>query len=193
MSIFNYFDGVNMSIIKKIWLFIKSIILFVFFKIKYKSYFSISMINSIKGILRVELQKNAKVDIGKFLMTRGPFYIKCINDAELKIGERCFFNHNCSITCAEKILIGNHCMFANNLVIIDHDHKIENGIVSGKLVSEPILIGDYVWCGANVTILKGVKIGDGAVIAAGAVINHDVPSHTMVAGVPARIIKNTLS
>lgn len=52
----------------------------------------------------------------------------------------------------------------------------------------PIIIGDYVWVGVNATILKGVKIGDGAVVAAGAVVVEDVPPYTIVGGVPAKII-----
>ena len=72
----------------------------------------------------------------------------------MTIGEDVFFNHNCSLTCAESIEIGNYCMFANNLVIIDHDHEIFKEGVTGKLVSKPIIIEDRVWCGANVTITK---------------------------------------
>ena len=80
-------------------------------------------------------------------------------------------------------------MFANNLVIVDHDHKYSSSGITGELVSNEINIGNNVWCGANVTILKGVHIGDGAVIAAGAVVNRDVPAHTVVGGVPARVLK----
>nr|WP_308623742.1 acyltransferase [uncultured Eisenbergiella sp.] len=79
-------------------------------------------------------------------------------------------------------------MFANNLVIVDHDHSIENGAVSENLLSEPITIGDNVWIGANVTILKGVTIGNGSIIAAGAVVNKDIPAHSIFAGAPAKCI-----
>ena len=99
-----------------------------------------------------------------------------------------FFNHNCSITCADEIKIGNHCMFANNLVIVDHDHEVGETGVTGDLTSKPIVIEDRVWCGANVTIIKGVHIGAGAVIAAGAVVTKDVPKRAVVAGVPGKII-----
>lgn len=87
------------------------------------------------------------------------------------------------------IISNNCCMFANNLVIIDHDHIIGTNGVTGELITKPIVIEKCVWCGANVTITKGVHIGAGAVIAAGAVVTKDVPEKAVVAGVPARIIR----
>ena len=122
-------------------------------------------------------------------MSRGPLYLKCTEGGHIEIGERTFFNNNCSITAAKNIKIGSHCMFANNLVIVDHDHKYSSSGITGELVSNEINIGNNVWCGANVTILKGVHIGDGAVIAAGAVVNRDVPAHTVVGGYPPQTMK----
>lgn len=148
-----------------------------------------SWINSIRGIFKVEIIGDGNIEIGKFLMSRGPLYIKSVNNGKLNIGQKVFLNHNCSITCAEYISIGNNCMFANNLVIVDHDHAIGKDGVIGTLVSQPIVIEDQVWCGANVTITKGVHIGKGAVIAANAVVVSDVEAHTIVAGVPAKRIK----
>ncbi len=159
-------------------------------KLIFGSKISLSLVNSIRGKLRIELQKKSSLDIGRFLMSRGPLYLKCTSGGKLSIGEKCFFNHNCSITCAEKITIGDHCMFANNLVIVDHDHDTATGAATGKLVSKPVIIGNNVWCGANVTVLKGVTIGDGAVIAAGAVVTKNVPAGEVWAGVPAKSISS---
>ena len=83
-----------------------------------------TLINSIRGIFSVEIIDNGCIEIGKYLMSRGPLYLKSVKTGRLKIGEKVYFNHNCSITCAESIIIGNHCMLANNLVIIDHDHMV---------------------------------------------------------------------
>ena len=145
-------------------------------------------VNSIRGDFKTEIIGNGSITIGHFLMSRGPLYLKSVNDGKLTIGDDVFFNHNCSITCAEKITIGNHCMFANNLVIVDHDHIVGVEGVTGELIAKPVIIEDRVWCGANVTITKGVHIGTGAVIAAGAVVTRDVQEKTVVAGVPARKI-----
>lgn len=146
-------------------------------------------VNSLRGAFKAEIIGDGTISIGKLLMSRGPIYLKSVNGGNLSIGENVFFNHNCSITCADKIKIGNHCMFANNLVIVDHNHEVGESGVTGALISKPVVIEDRVWCGANVTITKGVHIGTGAVIGANAVVVSDVDAHTVVAGVPAAKIK----
>lgn len=64
-----------------------------------------------------------------------------------------------------------------------------NNCNEDKPVSAPIVIGDHVWIGMNVIVLKGVTIGEGAVVAAGSVVTKDVPPYSLVAGVPANVIK----
>ena len=175
-----------MLVLKKCITGVKSILKAICSKIKYGRNLKISLVNSLKGKIQIEIMDNAKIEIGKFLMTRGPLYLKCLNVGSLIIGDHVFLNHNCSITCADRIEIGSHCMFANNLVIVDHDHKVTSEGPVGELVTQPIIIEDRVWCGANVTITKGVHIGEGAVIAAGAVVTKDVPKYTVVGGIPAK-------
>lgn len=173
---------------KKVIIGCKSVFTYMKYKILYGSRIQMAKINSLKGRIEIDLFSDAKCRIGNFLMTAGPFYIKCTDKAEITIGDKCFFNHNCSLTAAENIVIGNQCMFANNFVVVDHDHDRKDGKILKELVSAPVKIGNNVWCGANVTVLKGVTIGDGAVIAAGSVVNRDVAAYSVVAGVPARKI-----
>ena len=173
---------------KKVIIGCKSVFTYMKYKILYGSRIQMAKINSLKGRIEIDLFSDAKCRISNFLMTAGPFYIKCTDKAEITIGDNCFFNHNCSLTAAENIVIGNQCMFANNFVVVDHDHDRKDGKILKELVSAPVKIGNNVWCGANVTVLKGVTIGDGAVIAAGSVVNRDVAAYSVVAGVPARKI-----
>ena len=173
---------------KKVIIGCKSVFTYMKYKILYGSRIQMAKINSLKGRIEIDLFSDAKCRIGNFLMTAGPFYIKCTDKAEITIGDNCFFNHNCSLTAAENIVIGNQCMFANNFVVVDYDHDRKDGKILKELVSAPVKIGNNVWCGANVTVLKGVTIGDGAVIAAGSVVNRDVAAYSVVAGVPARKI-----
>lgn len=156
------------NIIYKVFLLIKSLFIYIINRIRYKDRISITLINSIKGKLKIELE----------------------DKAILKIGDRVFLNHNVSLTCLDEITIGDFCNIANNVVIVDHNHKYNNtGVIEGYELS-PIHIGNRVWIGANVTILKGVTIGEGAIISAGAVVNKDVPPYEIWGGVPARKIKS---
>lgn len=168
----------KIKLIFKILKAIKSICFVVFHKICYQERINMHYLNSIKGKCKISLQKNSKFYVGDFLMIDSPFYVKCGENAILKIGNHCFFNHNVSITSNKSIKIGNECFFANNIVVVDHDHLITEKFNYGtQFKTKSIEIGNNVWIGANVTILKGTKIGDGSVIAAGAVVNRNVPSH----------------
>ena len=75
----------------------------------------------------------------------------------------------------ERISIGNRCTFGNNVVIVDHDHSIHGE--KTEFVTDPVVIEDGAWIGANVVILKGVTIGKEAVIAAGSVVTKAVPDN----------------
>lgn len=111
-------------------------------------------------------------------------------NASLELGGG-YINHNLNLSCFEKISIGNDVVISENVTIRDNDdHEI---IGRDKPMTMPITIGNHVWIGMNVTILKGVTIGDGAIIAAGSIVNKDIPSHCLAAGVPARIIKTDVA
>ena len=104
--------------------------------------------------------------------------------ATLELGNS-YINSGCKIRCFEHIVIGNGCAISHDFTVLDSDaHKINE-----KKREGPVLIGDHVWIGTRVTVLSGVQIGDGSVIAAGAVVTHDIPPNCLAAGVPARVIK----
>ena len=106
----------------------------------------------------------------------------------IHIGEHVFINAGCSFQDQGGITIGNGCLIGHNTVIATLNHE-EQPERRGDLHPSPVVIGNRVWIGANATILPGVKIGDGAIIAAGAVVTKDVSPNTVVGGVPARVIK----
>jgi tetrahydrodipicolinate N-acetyltransferase len=92
------------------------------------------------------------------------------------------------ILCAESVTIGAGCTFSWEVQVLDNDfHAITvDGVAQPSRA--PVVIGDRVWVGTRAVVLKGVTIGDGAVVAAGAVVNRDVPAGAVVAGVPARVV-----
>ena len=133
---------------------------------------------------KIVVARGGQLTIGEHMEARRFDYLN-VQSGEMCIGKNVFLNQNVSITCLEKVIIGDACIIANNVVIVDHDHNM----IHGGFSTAPVIIEDHVWIGANVTILKGVNIGKGAIVAAGSVVNKDVQPHTLVAGVPARLIK----
>ena len=117
-------------------------------------------------------------------------HISINKGAELKIGKG-YIHEGCIIDCSKKIEIGEDTIISKHTIIRDSDshHLLTKGYVS----TQPIKIGKHVWIGIRVTILKGVHIGDGAIIAAGAVVTKNVPKNCIVGGVPAKIIKKILN
>jgi len=108
--------------------------------------------------------------------------------AEISIGNDTFIN-GARIASKSKITIGNHVHIAPEVVIMDSDFHDISDLDSDGLSSE-ITIGNKVWIATRAMILKGVTIGDGAVIAAGAIVTKNVEAYTVVGGVPARLIKH---
>ena len=102
------------------------------------------------------------------------------------IGNHTHINRNVFIDARGGCVIGNSVSISFNVSLISGSHDSQSE--SFKQIYLPIYISDYVWIGANVTVLQGVKIGKGAIIAAGSVVTKDVESFTIVAGIPAKKI-----
>lgn len=136
--------------------------------------------------------------------------IVCKTNGSVKIGSFCVLEDGVGLYCLEKIQIGDYTGIATGTTIIDNNthrigvedrirHRIRvspigegyPGLGNGWELSEsaPIIIGDCVWIGAGCTILKGVTIGDGSIVARNSVVTKDVPAYTIVAGNPARPVK----
>ena len=115
---------------------------------------------------------------------------------ELRVGDHTFIGHGCSLNVAESLRIGSHCLLAGGVRISDYDgHPVD---AERRRALEPtppegirpVVIGDDVWVGTGVLILKGVTIGDRSVVGAGAVVTRDVPPDVIVAGNPARVVRH---
>ena len=129
--------------------------------------------------------------LGKFAMIECAGVIRDVGNS-LIIGNNVGMNHYCFIGVRGDIIIGNNVLFGPRVSIFSENHNFQNpnklineqGITKGKTI-----IGDDVWIGAGASILSNVKIGDGSVIAAGSVVTKDVPPYSVVAGIPAKVIK----
>jgi acetyltransferase-like isoleucine patch superfamily enzyme len=114
----------------------------------------------------------------------------------LNIGNNVIMNYNVHIGCIDKVSIGNNVLFASNVFITDHQHgfvdKRDLGIAPTKRslsTSGPVIIEDNVWIGENVAIMPNVTIGEGCIVGANSVVTKSFPNNSVLAGVPAKLIK----
>ena len=132
-----------------------------------------------------------KLNCGDNLLIRSPKFnpvrIHIEKSSNLTLGNQVFLNFGVHLSCSKEIRIGNHVDFGEDCLIIDNDfHSLDNS----RPKIEPIIIHDNVWIASRVTILRGVKIGEGSVIGAGSVVTKSILPNSFAAGNPARIIKN---
>ena len=116
-----------------------------------------------------------------------PFYTDC--GKNITIGKKVFINAGCKFQDQGGILIDDGALIGHNVVLATLNHNFDPN-KRGNMVPAPIKIGKNVWIGANATVLPGVSIGNGAIVAAASVVTKDVPENVVVAGVPAKVIKH---
>jgi acetyltransferase-like isoleucine patch superfamily enzyme len=133
--------------------------------------------------------KKSEISVnGNFVIYTG-FHLSIGSNAVMVFGSG-YINSNVTIDCFEHIHLGCDIVISKGVVIRDSDN---HQIGDNSKTHAPIIIEDRVWIGLNATVLKGVRIGHGSVIAAGAVVTKDVPANTLVGGVPARVIKSNIT
>lgn len=150
--------------------------------------------------------KQDSIIIGDYNEFSSDFHIRCFEKGNVKIGNYNWTSLRIQIVCANRVEIGNYCIFGRDVYIsdtnehpVDPEERLKATIRFWKnrtveryhfVENSPVIIGNNVWIGERSIILKGVKIGDNSVVAAGSVVTKDVPKNTVVGGNPARIIKS---
>lgn len=142
------------------------------------------------------LEKLIPSSKGKYLGIFAPFY--CEYGVNIKVGKGCFVNYNCTFLDVSPITLGDGVWIGANVNLVTPNHPL---LAEERLVAEypdgthdleysdPITIKDGCWICSGVTVCGGVTIGENSVVAAGAVVTRDVPPNSLVAGVPAKVIR----
>ncbi|MGM0215967.1 sugar O-acetyltransferase [Enterococcus sp. AZ109] len=126
---------------------------------------------------------------GENIYIQAPFY--CDVGKNIQVGEAFLTNYNVKILDVASVTIGDYCMIGPNTVITSVGHPLDaKGRREHLSLTDPVVIGNDVWIGANCVILPGVTIGNNVVVAAGAVVTKNVPDNCVVAGVPAQVIRD---
>lgn len=126
----------------------------------------------------------AGAKIGKGSVIYGGVDARCCR--KILIGENCSVGHQAMLDGRGKLEIGNNVNLSSGVWIWTAEHDVQSPDFAGR--NSPVVIEDYAWVGSRVTVLPGVRIGKGAVVASGAVVTKDVPEFTIVGGVPAKAI-----
>lgn len=136
---------------------------------------------------RLLLEENSKLSIkGGGHITYGSD-VQVFKNASLEIGSDCAINSGFQCVCMEKIVLGNDVHIGRDVWIRDNNggHTV---VIKGNKNSAPVIIGDHVWLCSNVSVTKGVTIGEGAIISANSVVTTNIPAHCMASGNPAKVI-----
>lgn len=161
--------------------------------VKLQGYVWMRQIEVPRNFNEIEIEAGASLDRGVVLLCSG----ESQPHPKIYIGTQTYINRNTFLDASLSITIGQQCAIGPNCYITDHDHGLEANLppLEQPLISKPTCIGSRVWLGANVTILKGVTVGNDTVIGAGSVVTKDIPEGVVAVGVPAKVIRyrNNLS
>jgi acetyltransferase-like isoleucine patch superfamily enzyme len=140
-----------------------------------------------RGHCEIEIAAGAALDRGVVLLCAGA----ATGAIKIRIGSGTYINRNTMLDASERLELGSNCAIGPGCYITDHDHGLDPSLtpLSQPLISAPTRLGNEVWLGAQVVVLKGVTIGDGAVVGAGSVVTKDIPPGAVAVGVPARVVR----
>ncbi|HEX6348730.1 MAG TPA: DapH/DapD/GlmU-related protein [Candidatus Dormibacteraeota bacterium] len=147
------------------------------------------------GRAHVFVCRDAEVVIGERVLMMSNFarsVFAIFPGAKLEIGDRTYLNYGLDLAVTRLVSIGADCLIGNHVTITDNSfHELTER--SRRPSGQPIRIEDGVWIGNRAVILPGVRIGAGAVVGAGSVVTRDVPPGSVVAGNPARVIRQSVA
>jgi len=144
-----------------------------------------------RGVELYARRGHARLMIGRWSYFGRGNHIRC-HEGNLTIGRKCVFGKDNTINCYLEIEVGDDCILADWVYICDFDHRFEDltmPIRKQGIVTSPVRIGSDCWLGEKTTILRGVTVGNGSVIASHALVNADVSPRSVVGGVPAKVLK----
>jgi acetyltransferase-like isoleucine patch superfamily enzyme len=107
----------------------------------------------------------------------------------LVLGTRCFVGHHTTLAARDSVELGAGAFLAELVSVRDHDHLVGSPPSSGRFEVAPVRVGAGAWLGAKVTVLRGARVGDRAVVGANAVVHGELPGDAVAVGIPARVVR----
>lgn len=141
--------------------------------------------------LQLQIGRGGSIRFGRFVWIGDGTKIRC-HEGVVEIGSKTVMGQDCTISAYQRVRIGEQCVIADRTMFIDFDHgmvEVERPIRLQGIYKRDVMIGSNVWIGYGACFLRGVSVGDNAVVGTSAVVARDVPANAVVGGVPARILR----
>jgi acetyltransferase-like isoleucine patch superfamily enzyme len=139
----------------------------------------------------IEIGRTGRVELGRWSWIGHGTKIRA-HEGVVSIGAKTVLGQECTISAYQHVSIGRECVIADRVMLIDFDHgavEVERPVRLQGIYKRDVRVGNNVWIGYGACILRGVTIGDNAIVGTSAVVTHDVPANAVVAGVPARVVR----
>jgi acetyltransferase-like isoleucine patch superfamily enzyme len=141
--------------------------------------------------VKFEIGRNASVSLGRWAWLGHGCKVR-VHEGRVSIGAKSVLGQECTISCYNSVAVGRECIIADRVMMIDFDHgmvEVERPIREQGIYKRSVAVGHNVWIGYGACLLRGVSVGDNAVIGTSAVVTCDVPENAVVGGVPAKLIR----
>jgi acetyltransferase-like isoleucine patch superfamily enzyme len=141
--------------------------------------------------VQLEIGRHATLRIGRWAWLGHNTKIR-VHEGEVSIGAKTVMGQECTISAFQHVCIGRECIVADRVMLIDFDHgvvEVERPIRLQGIYKRDVRVGHNVWLGYSACILRGVTVGDNAIVGTSSVVTKEVPANAVVAGSPARIIR----
>jgi acetyltransferase-like isoleucine patch superfamily enzyme len=141
--------------------------------------------------LQLQIGRGAGIRFGRFVWVGDGTKIRC-HEGEVIIGPKTVLGQECTISAYRSVRIGEQCVIADRAMFIDFDHgvvDVELPIRRQGIYKRDVEVGSNCWIGYGACILRGVRVGDNAIIGTNSVVTRDVPANAVVGGVPAKVIR----
>jgi acetyltransferase-like isoleucine patch superfamily enzyme len=141
--------------------------------------------------LELQIAPRGRIEFGRFVWIGDGTKIRC-HEGRVEIGAKTVMGQECTISAYKRVRIGEQCVIADRAMFIDFDHgvvEVERPIRLQGIYKRDVEVGSNVWIGYGACILRGVRVGDNAVVGTNSVVTKDVPANAVVAGIPARVIR----
>jgi acetyltransferase-like isoleucine patch superfamily enzyme len=141
--------------------------------------------------VKLEIGRNATLRIGRWAWIGEGCKVR-VHEGEVSVGAKTVIGQDCTISAYQRVEIGRECIIADRVMMIDFDHgvtEVERPIRLQGIYKRDVRVGHNVWIGYGACVLRGVSVGDNSVIGTGAVLTHSFAANSVLAGVPARVIR----